>query len=264
MLAWTVLRAILADLHLGQRRGDGEAFAETIASMRERGVGEVVLLGDTFKALVGFSRFWDEGIRAGLGQLAALRKAGVRVVMVEGNRDFFLDAEELAPFCDRSGLVHSFVAGTRRFLCEHGDTINRKDHFYLFWRSISKSRIARVWARLLPRRVAQRIVHSTEAQLAQTNFRHRKVLPQNLLEAAARSHFASGVDVVVWGHFHRAWTFAEGDREALILPAWLGSGAVAWVDAGGQVTIEAQKAGQFVDSASGSWYQGSENGIGAR
>lgn len=223
-----------------------------------------MLLGDTFKALVGFSRFWDESIRAGLAELAALRDSGVRVVMVEGNRDFFLDAEELSPFRDRCGLAHSFAAGGRRFLCEHGDTINRRDHFYLFWRSISKSRLARGWAQMLPRRLAQLIVHGTEAQLAQTNFRHRKVLPQNLLETGARAHFASGVDVVFWGHFHRSWRFVESGREAIILPAWLSSRAVAWVDASGEVTIEPPSAGQFVDSASGSWYQGSENGIEAR
>lgn len=238
MLAWAVLRAIVADLHLGQRQGDMKAFADTLDTVRERGVRELVFLGDLFKALVGFSRFWDDPLREGLAHLAELRSAGVRVVMVEGNRDFFLDAPELAPYRDSAGLVHSFVAGGRRFLCEHGDTINRRDRFYLFWRSVSKSRVARLSARMLPHRLAQRIVHSTEAQLAQTNFAHRRSMPERFLERAALQHFAAGVDVLLWGHFHRPWRLASGHREAIVLPAWLDSQAVAWVDATGGVTIE--------------------------
>lgn len=264
MLAWTVLRAILADLHLGQRPGDGEAFVRALAEVRRRGAGELVLLGDVFKALVGFPRFWNEAVKAGLDALGALRDANVRVVIVEGNRDFFLDAPELAPFCDRAGPVHSFAAGGRRFLCEHGDTINRADHLYLFWRGLSKSGPARLWARLLPRRLALRIVHSTEAQLAQTNFTYRNAMPHALLEHAARRHFAAGVDVVLWGHFHRPWRLAEEGREALVLPAWLETRATTWVEPDGALSVEMEGVGQFVDTASRSWYEGRESNTGAR
>src|SRR5664280_2733603 len=92
MLACRVLRAVLADLHVGQVPGDLDRFLATVAGLERRGAGEVVFLGDLFRALVGFSRFWDATVRRGLEELAALRRTGVRVVMVEGNRDFFLDA----------------------------------------------------------------------------------------------------------------------------------------------------------------------------
>ncbi|HPW55528.1 MAG TPA: metallophosphoesterase [Thermoanaerobaculaceae bacterium] len=264
MLAWAVLRAILADLHLGQRPGDSAAFVQALEAVRHRGAEELVLLGDVFRALVGFSRFWDESVRSGLAQLAALRTSGIRVVMVEGNRDFFLDTDELSPFCDRAGPVHSFSAGGRRFLCEHGDTINRADRRYRFWRRLSKSRPARLWARLLPRRLAQRIVHGTEAQLARTNFSYRRALPEVLLEQAARRHFRAGVDVVLWGHFHRSWRFVDGQREALVLPAWLETRATTWVGSDGAIRAEPDDVGQFVDTASRSWYQGRESNTAAR
>lgn len=251
-----MLRAIAADLHLGQRPGDGEAFAAFVELVGRRGAGELVLLGDVFKALVGFSRFWDDQVSAGLAHLAELRASGVRVVIVEGNRDFFLDAPALGPFRDKASPVHSFSAGGRRFLCEHGDTINRADRLYLFWRRLSKSSPARLWARLLPRRLALRIVHGTEAQLAQTNFTYRTSLPEKLLTEAARRHFAAGVDVVLWGHFHRPWRFEEANHQAMVLPAWLDTRGVTWVGAHGEVAIEAGAAGQFVDTAPGSWYQG--------
>ncbi len=255
-----MLRAVLADLHLSSVAGDLDRFAATLAAVRERGAGEVVFLGDLFRTLVGFPHFWDGEVRRGLAELERLRRAGVRVVLVEGNRDFFLDAAAMAPFLDAAGEVHSFVAGSRRFLLEHGDLINRRDRSYRLWRAVSKSRTARLWARLLPAAVAVRIVANTEARLARTNFTYRRTLPVDDLVAAARRHFAAGVDVVMWGHFHRGWQLTEGGRTAMVLPSWAESGAVVWVDATGAVRPEKlSDSGYFVDSAAQSWYQEGES-----
>ena len=230
-----MLRAVLADLHLNSVPGDLERFAVTLGAARERGAQEVVLLGDLFRTLVGFPHFWDESVRRGLEELRAARAGGVRIVLVEGNRDFFLDAPALAPFLDSAGAVHSFTAGGRRFLLEHGDLINRCDRAYRMWRAISKSRTARLWARLLPAVVAFRIVTGTETRLARTNFSYRRALPEEDLAAAARRHFRAGVDVVLWGHFHRAWRLAGGAHEARVLRSWEESGAVTWVDECGAI-----------------------------
>jgi UDP-2,3-diacylglucosamine pyrophosphatase LpxH len=259
MLAWPVLRAVLADLHVGQGPHDIERFLASIAGVRQRGADEVVILGDLFRALVGFPRFWDDTVRRGLDELASLRRRGTRVVLVEGNRDFFLDAPALDPFRDSAGTVHSFVSGGRRFLLEHGDLINRADRSYLFWRAVSKSGPARLWARLLPRRLAQRIVLGTESRLRETNFTYRRELPIADLTAAALRHFAAGVDVVLWGHFHRDWTLRRGGREAHVVPGWLETGAVVWIGEDGGLAVEAAKNGQIIDSSPSSWYQEHES-----
>jgi UDP-2,3-diacylglucosamine hydrolase len=258
MLAWLVSRAVLADLHVGQAKDDLEKFRAAMAEVRRRDVQEVVFLGDVFRALVGYSRFWDTTVRRGLEELADLRRAGSRVVLVEGNRDFFLDAADLDPYRDAAGTVHSFVAGNRRFLLEHGDLINRSDRSYRFWRAISKSGPARLWARLLPRRLAQRIVLGTETRLAQTNFTYRRDLPAADLEAAARRHFAAGVDVVLWGHFHRPWSFTVGSKQAHVVPGWMESGTVVWIGDNGMLLSDPESSEQVVDSAPVSWYQGRE------
>lgn len=259
-----MLRAVLADLHVGQAPGDIERFAASVARVRERGAGEVVILGDLFRALVGFPRFWDATVRRGLGELASLRRGGARVVLIEGNRDFFLEVPDLDPYRDAHGTVHSFTAGGRRFLLEHGDLVNRADRSYLFWRTISKSGPARLWARLLPRRFAQRIVLGTESRLRETNFTYRRELPAAALAAAAERHFAAGVDVVLWGHFHRTWEMRRGAREAHVVPGWLETGTVLWIGDDGGLVFEPGEAGQVVDSAPHSWYQGAESATEAR
>jgi UDP-2,3-diacylglucosamine pyrophosphatase LpxH len=251
-----MLRAVVADSHLGQVDGDLERFAALTAEMAARGVGEAVFLGDLHRSLVGFERFWDDTVRAVLESLAGLRRAGARVVLIEGNRDFFLDGPDLDPFRDAVGSVHSFAAGGRRFLLEHGDLVNRRDRAYRFWRNVSKSDFARAGARMLPRRLARRLVSDTERRLAQTNFSYRRTLPVDDLTAHAQRHFAAGVDVVLWGHFHRPWLYAEGGRQARVVPAWGETGAVVWVASDGDLRLtQLGPEGQVVDTTDPSWYQ---------
>lgn len=224
-----MLRAILADLHVGQGEGDVERLSLALDRIESSGIDEVVFLGDLFRTLIGYPKFWDAGVRAGLARVAALRRAGVRVVMVEGNRDFFLAAPAMADFRDLAAPVHSFAAGGRRFLLEHGDLVNTRDRAYRFWRALSKSAAAEAWARALPRAFARAIVTRTERRLAGTNFTYRRALPAADLAREARRHFASGVDVVLWGHFHKPWSLRDGRREAHVVPAWGELGTVVTV-----------------------------------
>ena len=102
-----------------------------------------------------------------------------------------------------------------------------------------------------------------QSRLKATNFTYRRRLPVAALTAAAGRHFAAGVDVVLWGHFHRAWTLTEGGREAHVVPGWLETGAVVWARDDGRLAFELGGSGQIVDSAPGSWYQdedGAEKG----
>jgi UDP-2,3-diacylglucosamine hydrolase len=250
-----MLRAVIADLHVGQAPEDLDRFLAMVERLQSRTPGEVVFLGDVFRALVGFARFWDASVRRGLEALSELRRSGSRVVLVEGNRDFFLDASALDPYRDFAATVHSFTAGGRRFLLEHGDLLNRRDRSYRFWRTVSKSGPARVWARMLPRRLAQRIVFGTESRLKETNFSYRRELPVADLERAAHRHFAAGVDVVLWGHFHRPWSLREGAREAHVVPGWIETGTVVWIGDTGTLEMETCSDAHFIDSESGSWYE---------
>lgn len=229
---------MIADLHLGERPDDLQRFATLTGEVRVRRAAEATILGDLFRTLVGYPRFWDDTIRAGLELLAELRAAGTRVVLVEGNRDFFLEEPYLDPYRDASGAAHSFSAGGRRFLLEHGDLVNRQDRLYRFWRFVSKSPAARWGARVAPAALARQAVTRTERRLARTNFAYRRRLPASDLERQALRHFASGVDTVLWGHFHRGWRFEFDGHQAVCLPAWAETGTVAWVGTDGELQLE--------------------------
>ena len=234
-------RWVIADAHVGQRPGDAREMSELVLRAPDEDVDEIVYLGDAFQYLVGMEKLWTRAVRTVLHAWDQVRSRGVRVVLVEGNRDFFLDDPDLAERRDLSCLVYDFAAGGRRFRCVHGDRVNQRDVNYRFWRAVSKSRVARVWAYLLPRGVARRLVAGMEARLATTNRLFRYVKPVEALQREARLAWAEGVDVLLWGHFHTPWETAEGGRKALVVPAWLETGTVLTVEPWGEWRMEAAR-----------------------
>ena len=228
-----VKRLIIADAHIGQRTGDAADMTSMLLNAHDLGVMEIIYLGDGFQYLIGMSKFWTAGVVDVMSVWRQLRAKGVRIGVVEGNRDFFLDAPELAAEVDWSGLDYEFCAGSRRFRLVHGDKVNLRDFQYRFWSWASKCWPARVWARLLPRGVAVGIVRTMEARLAVTNRRFRYHKPLSSLRRAAEDAWAEGVDALLWGHFHTRWEFSRDTRTAIILPAWLDTGKAVLIDENG-------------------------------
>jgi UDP-2,3-diacylglucosamine hydrolase len=216
-----VKRLIIADSHVGQGTEDAAAMSSLVRRAAAEGVDEVIYLGDAFQYLIGMSKFWTSALHDVMTAWREARRSGVRMVVVEGNRDFFLDEPELAAEIDWSGRRYEFAAAETRFRLDHGDLVNRRDFQYRFWSKISKSSIARVWARLLPRTVAVTIVRRMEAHLATTNRKFRYVKPIKDLERNAAEAWHDGIDILFWGHFHTHWECRDGDRLAMIVPAWL-------------------------------------------
>jgi len=229
-----VKRLIVADAHLGQRPGDTAEMIAVIEAARGLGVNELIYLGDAFQYLIGMSKFWTAGGQAVIEAWCRARETGIRVVLIEGNRDFFLDEPDLAGAVDWTGRTYEFSVGERRYSLTHGDRVNLRDVSYRFWAAVSKSRLARLWARLLPRPVAVTIVTRMEARLAKTNRRFRYRLPTASLRSSAANAWSAGADVVFWGHFHKQWSVRDGNRMAMVIPAWLETRTVVVVEADGR------------------------------
>ncbi len=226
---------MIADAHVGQRPGDAEEMTALVRSAPVREVAEIVYLGDAFQYLIGMEKLWTRSVRTVLEAWDEVRSGGVRIVLIEGNRDFFLDDPDIAERRDWSGLAYDFTTAGRRFRCVHGDRVNQLDVNYRFWCAVSKSRLSRMWARLLPRSLARRIVSGMEKRLAKTNLRFRYVKPVEALQATADRAWSEGVDVVLWGHFHTVWETKSGERRALVVPAWLETRTVVTVEPDGRL-----------------------------
>jgi UDP-2,3-diacylglucosamine hydrolase len=221
--------AIIADAHLSGPGGPAGPLVAQLASLPAQGCRRLVLMGDLFQAWVGFESFETDDVRALVAALRDLRRQGVVVEYVEGNRDFFLAGGPYADAFDRVALETTFEVAGVRYLAVHGDGLNDRDRKYRFWRWLSKSAPVRLLVRCTPRRLAHRMVHSTEARLSRTNFKHRAALPEAAIRAYAAQRLAEGYDVLLLGHFHepRIWQVPGG--EVRLLDAWFRSRAVEWL-----------------------------------
>jgi len=221
--------ALIADAHLGGPGGPAGPLVAQLQALPGQGCRRLILLGDLFQAWVGFPSFETADVAAVVAALRDLRRQGVEIDYVEGNRDFFLAGSPYADAFDRVVLETAFTVGGRRYLAVHGDGLNDRDWKYRFWRRVSKSAPVRFALRRIPRGIAHRAVDSTEQRLSQTNFKHRAELPEDAIRRYAGRRLAEGHDVLLLGHFHepRIWTVAGG--EVRLLDAWFRSRAVEWL-----------------------------------
>ena len=215
------MRAVIADSHVGRRPGDEGPFLEALEAVRRRGATGITLLGDVFHFFIALRKFETPAIAAFLDAARRLAAVGVPITYVEGNRDFFLRGSYAEDAFAAVGDEQVFEAGGRRFLATHGDLLNDRDHAYRFWRFLSKNRVSRAAASLVPRRAATRLVWKTEARLYRSNFKHKTQLPVETIRRFATRRFAEGIDVVLLGHFHKPWSESVNGGRVEILPAFV-------------------------------------------
>ncbi|MBZ5638634.1 MAG: hypothetical protein LAO51_07740 [Acidobacteriia bacterium] len=217
----------VGDVHLGA--GDLAVvefcrFVEAIAPTTSR----LVLAGDLFEVWIGRPEMEGPHHRTVALALAALRRRGVSVAYLEGNRDYGVAALHVgAAFDDASadGLVER--RGGSSFFAVHGDLVNEDDRAYRAWRRVSRSRPLWALFNALPAGARRRLAETLRERLARTNVAYRRRFPEDAVRRFAAARFREGHDAVVLGHFH-----VEKDLEAeppsppgriLVLPEWKGS-----------------------------------------
>jgi len=222
--------AVLADAHIGGPGGSCGPLVEQLDRLPAEGCGRLVLLGDLFQVWVGSSKFETDDVRQVCAALARLREAGVGLDYVEGNRDFFLVGSCYEPLFDRVALSVTFKAGERRYLAVHGDGLDPSDRKYRFWNWLSKSGLSRaVWLGL-PAALARYLAERTERRLADTNFKHKIRIPEEVLVAYAERRLAEGFDEVLLGHFHQPHRFEVNGGVLRLTDAWFNTRQIEWLD----------------------------------
>lgn len=224
--------AVVADAHLGGPGGAAGELVQQLAGLPENGCERLILLGDLFQVWIGSRKYETEEVRAIVGVLRDLRREGVRIDYVEGNRDFFIASGPYEELFDVVSSEATFEADSRRYLAVHGDGLNDRDRQYLFWRWLSKSKLSRFLMLHLPTGVARRLVGVTESRLGKTNFRHKKNIPEQAIRRYASRRFDEGFDVLLLGHFHEPRRWRQAGGEIRLLDAWFRSRRVEWFDSG--------------------------------
>jgi UDP-2,3-diacylglucosamine hydrolase len=223
--------ALLADAHLSGPGGPAAPLVDQLAALPEAGCRRLVVMGDLFQAWVGHRRFETEDIAVVVAALRTLRRDGLRIDYIEGNRDFFLAGSPYADAFDHVAAEVAFEEGGVRYLAVHGDGLDEDDWQYRFWRRLSKSALSRYLACRIPAPLARGMVSSTERRLSRTNFKHRRRLPETAIRRYAERRLAEGHDILLLGHFHEPRTWPVAGGEVRLLPAWFKTRTVEWLPA---------------------------------
>jgi UDP-2,3-diacylglucosamine hydrolase len=214
----------LSDAHLNQ----DDIHTRNFVALVEKATAEhvaVFMLGDMFDLWFGSPGLTFGFQKPVVSRLRELRRAGLRLYYVEGNRDFYLKKYHEGHTFDAVAESEMGAAvGAKRLYLSHGDTVNRADIVYRFWKAISKNRLAFGAVSALPSSVILPLADRLERKLKRTNRRFRGSFPEKDCREFAFRRFAAGVDFVILGHFHseRLLRFTQGQATKVlaVLPSW--------------------------------------------
>jgi UDP-2,3-diacylglucosamine hydrolase len=217
-----------ADAHLTRDDPEVESFVSFLRTVGPT-ASALCILGDLFNIWLGKPKFALPHHLAVLDALEDLKARGVRLLYVEGNRDFHLRrTHQKAPFdaVTEDSLIETHAGW--RVWATHGDNINVDDRQYRAWKAFSKSAPVYGAFSMLPGSWGMKLGESLERRLTGTNLRHKSYFPMDRAMAYARRVFDQGCHALVMGHFHEERFVPCGEREGRplgmwVMPAWRGT-----------------------------------------
>lgn len=223
----------VGDVHIDRDDPDLPAFLAFLDGLAA--ASRVVLMGDLFNLWIGREEMEQDHHRAVAERLAGLRRAGVRVSYVEGNRDYRVGPLYVGTALDEATDDGFDVEhGGRRMWAAHGDLVNRADRQYRAWRRLSRTRLAWSLLLLVPRGRRVRLAERLERRMRRTNLGMKREFPERTVREYARPYLESGFDEVVLGHFHVEKDLDERGGRILVLADWKSGRRVLRVGADGK------------------------------
>ncbi len=215
----------MSDAHLGARPAVEEApqrsrVHDFLASLPGR-AETLYIVGDLFDFWFEYRTAIPRDLFPTLAALDRLRSAGVGIVYLNGNHDFWL-----GPFL-RDTLGIRTVDGAcpveaqgRRLWLHHGDGLVGGDLGYKFLRGVLRSPVSvRLYQWLHPD-LGIPLAHAVSG-LSRRSRGHGPLEPERLWREIALPRFAEGYDGVLVGHFHHVHEQREANRQFIVLGDWI-------------------------------------------
>jgi len=207
----------IGDVHLEEEGPDLDAFLGFLDGLKTT-ASRVVLAGDLFNVWIGARDLERPHQARVIAKLEELRRAGLVVRYLEGNRDYRVGRAYVGTALDDApadGLVER--VGGRSIFAIHGDLANPADRQYRTWRRFSRSAV--VWGafRAVPASARLRLVDRLESAMRASNARFKAAFPEEVVRRYAAGFLARGHDSVVLGHFHVERAL---DGRVFVLPEW--------------------------------------------
>lgn len=192
----------IGDVHLDRGDPEVDAFVALLDALGET-ASRIVLMGDLFNLWIGRRELEQAHHSRVLERFVALRKRGVKIRYVEGNRDYFIAGDYAGSALDDAtdrGIVETF--GGHTIAAIHGDLSNVHDRQYRTWRRVSRSRLVQGLFHLVPRGRRMALAERLERSMRTSNREYKREFPEAQVRRYAAEFLLDGADLVVLGHFH--------------------------------------------------------------
>lgn len=211
----------LADAHLSDPDATNYARLLDFFADLQGEARTLFLLGDIFEFWIGYRHTVFAPYVPVLEALRRLRQSGTEIVYVEGNHDFHLGHYfEQVLGCRVLPDGGEIVLEQYKIFLAHGDLVDPSDTGYRRLRKVLRSRPMRWLKGAIPPDLAWKIAVWAGQQSRKRHDAERR-LPEDLLLAHAREHFADGCDAVITGHFHLPWMRQDAEGTVIALGDWI-------------------------------------------
>ena len=231
----------IADAHLGvearEREAERERALHDFLNHLPGRASALYIVGDLFD-------FWFEYRTAiprrhfeTLAILRQLRAAGIPIVYLNGNHDFWLGrflGRELG-IDTRDGAV-TLAAQGRRIWLHHGDGLIRGDLGYRALRAVIRHPASIALYGLLHPDLGIPLAHRV-SRWSRHSRDEEHLEAERLWREIALPRFSEGFDAVMVGHFHHAFARREPGREFYLLGDWIVRSTYAVLE-GGAIRLE--------------------------
>ena len=227
----------ISDLHLCDERPDKLELFKALLRGPARTAGALYILGDLFEAWAGDDDRTPPHPEI-TAALAGFSRAGGRLFLMRGNRDYLLGRE----FSHATGaqLIDdetAIILHGRKTLLMHGDTLCTKDVKYQLYRRLVNNRLAIKLFLSVPFSIRHRIWHGLRDITRRTSTRKAPYIIDAQQTAVEKTMQRHGVLDLIHGHTHRQGVhdFLLGGRPArrYVLGDWYESDCVLVADANG-------------------------------
>ena len=231
----------LSDAHLGADPPEQEAaragrLESLLASLPGR-ASTLYIVGDLFDFWFEYRNALPRRMFRTLAALQKVRDAGVEVVYLNGNHDFWLGtflAETLGIRTVDGALA--VEAQGRRLWLHHGDGLVGGDLGYKVLRGILRSPASIAMYQWLHPDLGIPFALQV-SRWSRASRGKRPLEAERLWREIAAPRFAEGYDGVLCGHFHHAYERHEDGRDFIVLGDWIEHFTYAELE-GGRLTLK--------------------------
>jgi len=220
---------LVSDLHLTESRPQANEKFFSFLEAEAREAEALYILGDLFEYWIGDDDLADPFNAIIAGALKNLAAGGVRLYVMQGNRDFLMGPA----FCAATGAVllpdpTIHTLGAQPTLLMHGDTLCTDDVDYQAWRRTARSSAWQEPFLAKPLEARRREIEALRDKSREV-IQAKAAAIVDVNEAAVKDAFREHrVSRLVHGHTHRPGRHAvqvDGKTcERWVLPDWYGKG----------------------------------------